>query len=222
MYPNLLGNSELIVYDLIGMLGYAFILVYFFLKRNRPTWGQALLLMVVHLVTYTFAGKLLAEVLPGRSTEFFGYIGLSGVATVLAAVALGVSPLGQLDRTVPLYLTLASVLKFSCFCAGCCHGYPWAYGLYNHQTRQTEFPTQLLEAMLYALLLVALMRYKGRPGRRYALFLTGYAGVRFAVQFVRADQPVFSLFHWVSAGFLLFGAVCLLLSYLLPTKETCP
>ena len=144
---------------------------------------------------------------------------LSAVATVLAATTMGESPLARLDATVPLYLTLASVLKLSCFCAGCCHGYPWAYGLLNHQTGHTEVPVQLIEAASYALLLWGLSRYRARSGRRFLWFLTGYAGVRFVVQFARADQPVFSGFHWLSAAFFAVGAVGLALTYWLPAKN---
>lgn len=219
MYPNLFGNPDVAVYDLIGVLGYGIILLFSLWKRKGLSWGKTLLLTAVHLVAYTFAGARLAVLLPGRSTEFFGYLTISALGVVLASVVLGLSPLRQLDRTVPLYLTLAAVLKLGCLCAGCCHGYPWAYGLYNHFTQQTEFPVQLAEAVLYAVLLWALRRYEGRPGRRYALFLTGYAGVRFFIQFARADVPVFSPFHWMSGAFCGLGVVLLGLTYLIPKNK---
>ena len=44
---------------------------------------------------------------------------------------------------------------------------------------------------------------------RFALFLTGYAGVRFAVQFFRADMAMFSPFHWMSAVFFGVGVILL-------------
>lgn len=219
MYPNLFGIPALRMYDLIGMLGYVIVIVFFLLKKNRSTWGKTLLLMAVHLVAYTFAGQRLAALLPGRATEFFGYLGIAGAATALAAVAFGENPLRQLDRTVPLHLILAAVLKLGCFCSGCCQGYPWVYGLFNHQTGQAEFPVQLLEGALYALLLWALWRYKGRPGQRFALMVMGYAAGRFLVQFARVDQPVFSGFHWLSGAFFALGAALLVLIYALPAKK---
>lgn len=211
MYPYLFNHSALQLYDIIGVLGYLVILLFFLIKRNRPGgWSPTLVLLLVHLVSFTFGGMRLGEAI-GRGTEFFGYVSVSALGTGLAAVSLRGRPLVWLDRTVPLYLTLASVLKLSCFCAGCCNGLPWAYGLYNYRTLHVEFPIQLVEMALYALLLCLLLRYRGRPGRRFALFLTGYAGVRFAVQFFRVDRPAFSAFHWMSAVFFGVGVLMLFL-----------
>ena len=218
MYPNLFGNPSLGMYDIIGVLGYLLILAYFLWKK---TWSPALdvetpkkgkvwltlLPLLVHLITYTFGGKQLGGVV-NRATEFFGYVAVSAVAMALAAATLGAKPLEWLDKTTPLYLLLASVLKLSCFCGGCCYGRVWVYGLYNYLHQQWEFPIQLVEAAVYGLLFVLLSRYQGRPGVRFALFLTGYAGVRFIVQFFRADMAVFSSFHWMSAVFFAIGVVC--------------
>lgn len=223
MYPLLLDNPALRMYDLLGLLGYALIIFFFLIKRNRlATWGQTLLLLAVHLMAYTFGGEWLGDFV-GRGTEFFGYVAVAALGTVLAVVAVGGQPLHWLDKTVPLYLTLASALKMSCFCSGCCNGYPWVYGLFNQQTGQREFPIQLAEAAVYGLLLWLLMRYQGSPGQRFALFLTGYAGARFAVQFFRVDMPLFSGFHWMSAvfcgvGVVLFAALTLAKPLSAPTK----
>lgn len=220
MYPNLFGNPALKMYDCIGVLGYFIILGFFLWKKAWPYCrGQRVLPLVVQLITYTFAGERFAMLLSGRSTEYFGYLLISAVGMVLAALAMGESPRRWLDHTVPLYLILASVLKTSCFCSGCCNGFAWAYGLYNHSTQRAEFPIQLVEAALYAVAAVWLMRYQGRPGRRFALGVTGYAALRFVVQFFRADQPMFSLFHWMSFGFFVLGVVALLLEIVWHKKQ---
>lgn len=230
MYPYLFGNQELEMYNIIGVLGYI-IPLFFFIYRK--TWSAdvppgekrrpsvVILPLAVHLIAYTFAGKLLGP-LVNRGTEFFGYVAVSALGVLLAAVTLGGRPWRWLDATVPLYLAVASVLKLCCFCAGCCRGLPWAWGLENHRTQQAEFPIQLVEAALYALLLWLLCRESGRPGRRFSLFLVGYAGVRFVVQFFRADVEVFTPFHWLSVGFFALGAVGLLLCWLVPEKSPAP
>ena len=225
MYPYLFGNQSLIMYDVIGILGYIVLFLFLFLNRSRyyadgslsgsdtkpARWLTFAVLAAVHLVTYTFAGMWIGGWL-GRATEFFGYVGVSAAGVVLAAVMMGFAPLKWLDRTVPLYLTLAATLKLSCFCAGCCYGLPWAHGLYNVRQDQTQFPIQLVEMAAYALLLWPLCRYRGRDGQRFALFVAGYAAIRFGVQFFRADRAVFSAFHWMSAVFAVIGvamwAVC--------------
>ncbi len=215
MYPDLFGNPALEMYNLIGALGYGLLLFFFLCRKTWPTdcgvgeKRRAVMVglpLLVHLVGYTFGGRLLAS-LVNRGSEFLGYVAVSALGMVLAAVALGARPLRWLDTTVPLYLSAAALLKLSCFCAGCCRGLPWAYGLYNHQTQQLEFPIQLMEAVLYGALCLLFCRYKGRPGQRFALFLTGYAAVRFAVQFFRVDRAVFTPFHWLSAVFFAVGGL---------------
>lgn len=218
MYPTLFGISALNMYDIIGVLGYAFIIGFYLFKKNRGTWWRGALLMLVQLVAYTFAGARMATLLVGRNTEFFGFLTVSALGVALAALSLGENPLHRLDSTVPLYLMLAAVLKFSCFCAGCCNGHPWIYGLYNQRHHQPEFPIQLVEAALYGLLLLALWRYQGRAGQRFWLCVLGYAGVRFAVQFFRADIPVFSPFHWMSLLFFGVGVLGWLVCRFLPVK----
>lgn len=220
MYPYLFGNQSLIMYDLIGIFGYIILFLFLFLNKSRfyadvslsapdtkpARWLTFTLLLVVHLVSYTFAGMRVAVWLD-RSTEFFGYVGISAVGVVLAAVMMGFSPLKWLDRTVPMYLMLAATLKTSCFCAGCCYGLPWECGLYNVRQDQVQFPIQLVEMAAYVVLFCLLRRYRGRDGQRFALFLAGYAAVRFVVQFFRADMAVFSAFHWMSAVFIAIGVV---------------
>lgn len=218
MYPYLFGIETLKMYDLIGVFGYVLVIGFFLSKKNRPltpieqekgalhAWLWVSLPLAVHLIAFTFGGERLGSYI-GRGTEFFGYLLISAVGMVLAAVTLGAPPLAWLDKTVPLYLSLAAMLKLSCFCAGCCYGVPWVHGLYNARLDQTQFPIQLVEAAVYAALFFLLRWYKRQSGQRFALFLVGYATVRFAVQFFRADVAVFTLFHWMSAMFAVVGVV---------------
>lgn len=231
MYPYLFGNQSLKMYDLIGICGYVILLTFFLTKKNRPltpvvgeesgktsAWLWVALPMAVHLVAFTLGGEKLGDYI-GRGTEFFGYVAVSAVGMALAAATLGAPPLTWLDRTVPLYLCLASVLKLSCFCGGCCYGLPWEHGLYNARCDEVQFPIQLAESAAYALLWPVLSRYRGRAGSRFALFLTAYAAIRFAVQFFRGDKPIFSPFHWMSAVFAVLGAVMWLVCRFIPEKE---
>lgn len=232
MYPYLFGIESLKMYDLIGIFGYAIVIAFFLNQKNRPltpigqeigksrAWLWVALPLAVHLVAFTFGGERLGSFI-GRGTEFYGYLTVSAIGMALAAVVLGAPPLKWLDKTVSLYLLLAAVLKLSCFCAGCCYGLPWAYGLYNARMDQIQFPIQLVEMAAYATLLFLLWRYRGRPGQRFALFVTGYAAVRFGVQFFRADRAAFSAFHWMSAVFAAIGVAMWLLCRWIPQKHEC-
>lgn len=218
MYPYLFGIETLMMYDVIGVCGYI-ILFYFFLQKKRRPLTPAgaedsvsrrrlwtLLPLAVHVVAFTLGGERMGYFV-SRATEFFGYVAVSSLGVALAALTLGAPPLRWLDRTVSLYLCLAAVLKLSCFCAGCCYGLPWEHGLFNIRQDETQVPIQLVEAVLYGVLFFLLRRYKGQAGQRFALFLTGYAAVRFGVQFFRADVAVFTPFHWMSAIFAAIGVV---------------
>ena len=223
MYPQLFGVPTLKMYDLIGVLGYVLIAVFFLCSKQRRDFfsggkGGVWVPLAVHGIAYTFGGVKLGGFI-GRGTEFFGYVAFSALAMVLAAVVAESHPLRWLDRTAPLYAALAAVLKLSCFCGGCCYGYPWANGLYNQFTKQQEVPIQLVEVGLYGALLLVLLRYRGRTGQRFALFLAGYAAVRFAVQFFRADVAVFTPFHWMSAAFVGVGVLLWVVCALVPTTD---
>lgn len=223
MYPYLFGVSSLPMYDLIGVLGYGVIAVFFLCSKRRRDFfgggrGGVWVPLAVHFVIYTFGGVKFGGYI-GRGTDFFGYVALSAVAMVLTAVVVQAHPLHWLDRTAPLYATLAALLKASCFCGGCCYGYPWAQGLYNQRTGQTEFPIQLVEMVAYGLLLVLLRRYSGRMGQRFALFLSVYGTVRFLVQFFRADVVVFTPFHWMSAVFVAVGILLWVVCALVPATD---
>ena len=230
MYPYLFGIETLKMYDLIGICGYIILFIYFLQKKRRPLtpvgaedspsrrWVWTVLPLAVHVVSFTLGGERLGDFI-GRGTEFFGYVAVSAVGMVLAAATLGAPPLRWLDRTVSLYLCLAAVLKLSCFCAGCCHGQPWEYGLYNIRQDETQVPIQLVEAALYGALFFLLRRYKGQAGQRFALFLTAYAAIRFVVQFFRADVAVFTPFHWMSAIFAAVGVAMWLLCRFAPERE---
>ena len=215
MYRELFGHPGWSMYNLIGVLGYGLVVLFFLCRSTWPAYNESgkrpvvwvVLPLFVHLIGYTFAGKLVGPLLD-RNTEFLGYVTVSSVGIALASGAVGVRPLRWLDDTTPLYLALASALKIGCFCSGCCNGLPWEYGLYNHLTEQREFPIQLVELMLYAALLWMILRCSVAPGRRFALFLVGYSLVRFVVQFFRADRDVFTSFHWISILFFGIGLVC--------------
>lgn len=198
------------MYDLIGLAGIVVLLIYFLYYRNQYIFSPSLerklsqwhfgLFLTVQLVAYLFGGIFMGEFF-NRAKEFFGYVTISAMGMVLTALCLGYHPMRWLDRTVPLYLTLASMLKLSCFCSGCCYGLPWEWGLYNIRRGEMQFPMQLAEMAAYIVLLWLLSAYRGKAGQRFALFLSSYAAVRFAAQFLRGDLPLFSPFHWMSAVF---------------------
>lgn len=187
-------------------------------KRCLAHWAkkEMLMLTALHTVMFTFGGNILGQWI-GRSTDFYGYVLLTALAVVLASVALGGDVRTRLDSLAATFFAMAAFLKLGCFCAGCCYGLPWAYGFYNENTQQHEFPIQLVEMAVYVLLFfVVRWRFRGRKGEGFAFFLVVYSSFRFIMQFFRGDEAVFSVFHWVSATVCLLGILYWLLIRYIP------
>lgn len=181
---------------------------YFWAKTEIGT------LVLVHIVTYTFAGELFGDLI-GRRTDFYGYVFGTNVAICVVCYILGLNVLQELDNLVPIYLAIASFLKIGCLCAGCCNGLEWEYGLYNHCTERYEFPIQLVEGVTYAIFLFFLKSYKKRVPTGYLapIFLILYSSFRFLIQFFRTDSAVFSLFHLISLLVLILGFINMFIVY---------
>lgn len=167
---------------------------------NDQFWAkkEILLLFFLHVVTFTFFGEMFGKLI-GRGTDFFGYVVGTNIAFCIACYFLGLNAFQELDNLVPIYLSIASLLKLSCFCAGCCNGREWEGGLYNHATARYEFPIQLVEGFVYLLLLLVFRLSKKRLPTGYTapLFLISFSAFRFFIQFFRTDEEVFSLFHFI-------------------------
>jgi len=129
------------------------------------------------------------------------------------------------------------VLRIGCFLAGCCWGkvsewpmaisFPagslaWeqhvALGMIGSDTARSlpVHPTQLYELVLVAGLLAVLVRIERlalRPGKLALFTLSGYSGLRFLLEFVRADSPVFfaglTLTQFLCAAFLVSAVFAL-------------
>jgi phosphatidylglycerol:prolipoprotein diacylglycerol transferase len=136
----------------------------------------------------------------GGLVFYGGFLGAT-----LACIAYG------LWKKMPMWLTTDIAVtgvalahgfgRIGCFAAGCCHGnycpYPW--GVHN----ETEFvapqfkgqplhPVQLYEAfalfVLAGVLARLLYKKKTPDGMVALLYLTGYAAIRFVMEFYRGDE----------------------------------
>ncbi len=101
------------------------------------------------------------------------------------------------DQCVP-YLALGhAVGRFGCFLNGCCYGRPttaWCGVRFPGQD-VSVLPTQLFETGGLLVLWLALRRLHRpeilrQPGRVCGVYLAGYAGLRFVLEFLRGDQPM--------------------------------
>ena len=117
-----------------------------------------------------------------------------------------------LDQFIP-FLALGHALgRIGCFLNGCCYGRPtgaWCGVLLpGHEHR--VLPTQLFEALGLLFLYITLRGLQRpavlkRPGRVFGAYLIGYAILRFFIEGLRGDQPIF----W--AGFTLQQVISMIL-----------
>ena len=118
------------------------------------------------------------------------------------------------DLLVPSLALAQAIGRIGCFFNGCCYGEPttWAWGVQFPHESFARHPTQLLEsAALF--LLAGLLFWRARrpmaPGTLVGWYLIGYGVWRFAVEFLRGDNPMWlgslTFSQVVSAPLVLIG-----------------
>lgn len=83
----------------------------------------------------------------------------------------------------------------ACIFTGCCHGYPFTYGIYNPVYEMRVFPVQLCEtgtSLLIASYLIVLAKEKGyiSDGKSYPLMMMLFGTARFVWEFFRNNTKV--------------------------------
>jgi phosphatidylglycerol:prolipoprotein diacylglycerol transferase len=121
--------------------------------------------------------------------------------------------------SVPLFHAFG---RIGCFCAGCCYGIPWEYGIASRAGTGAgevrRFPVQLLEAALELCIFLVLFRLRRShraDGRLLRLYFLMYGAVRFADEFLRGDviRGFFlglSTSQWISAAAVAAAAAAIL------------
>jgi phosphatidylglycerol:prolipoprotein diacylglycerol transferase len=103
-----------------------------------------------------------------------------------------------LDHVIPFGVLGHAIGRIGCFLNGCCYGKPtdaWCGVLFPQQPVPV-LPTQLFEAGGLAVLFGVLLRLKrlpavsNRPGRLLGIYLLSYAALRYAIEYLRGDQPL--------------------------------
>ena len=112
--------------------------------------------------------------------------------------------------------------RMGCFLNGCCYGrpteLPWGVDFPTLAGHAHVHPTQLYEAIgslaLWALLYWVARPHKRRHGDVFAWFLIGYGVLRFALEFLRADErgalAGLSTSQWIGIPLIVWGVFWLL------------
>ena len=172
-----------------------------------------------------------------------GQASMGGLAGMLPALYLFFHlsgrvayPLGAMDVTTPPLSLYQGLARLGCFAAGCCHGtpslnLPWAVTFTDPRAACPYLGTPLHPAQIYLsvgslALSAALVGLALRPavlrGWLLAVYLIGYGGLRFSVEFVRGDHRPFlgllSLNQWICLGFLVSGLLLAFVRYRNPPR----
>lgn len=125
----------------------------------------------------------------GRS--FFGAIFLAPLLMLPVGLAFHV-PFGTLmDLCAPAECAMLAIMKVDCILQECCGGKV----LFTTEAgKEIRFPSQIVEAVLVAAIMLILMRLeknKNNRGKIYPFYLILYGGTRFIVNWFRANNSSF-------------------------------
>jgi phosphatidylglycerol:prolipoprotein diacylglycerol transferase len=132
----------------------------------------------------------------GGLVWYGGFLGAVACAALTARLR-GLPILPWADLFAPVIPLAHAVGRVGCYLNGCCFG-------------KAGLPVQLYEAGLLvalSLFLIAIFFRRTKNGEVFGYYLAGYGQLRFALEFLRGDQPVWfvlTLAQWISL--LLIGA----------------
>ncbi|MBQ3135944.1 MAG: MFS transporter [Clostridia bacterium] len=153
----------------------------------------------------------------GTGANYFGTLFISPIMVSLFALLFGRDVFRLMDLVTIVYPFKLIFVKLACFCGGCCRGFACSFGLYNYSSEQTEFPVQLVEMALAAVIFVFLLFYrkKAKEGTMFPIYIIIYSATRFFSEFLRCEENVFFIlkkYHilcliGIAVGFFLLFAV---------------
>lgn len=148
--------------------------------------------------------------------NYFGLLFFIPIILTIFCYIIWINPLKQIDLITPAFPLALIFVKIGCFCSGCCHGFDWENGLYNYVTRRTQFPIQLLEALIALLIFIFLLfwRKRAKTGTMFPTYIIVYSGIRFFSEFLSGKVNIlwiFKRYHIICFIGLIVGVVELLL-----------
>ena len=116
------------------------------------------------------------------------------------------------DYLAPVVCVQHGVSHFGCMFGGCCYGYPWSHGIYNHEFHSYLFPIQPIEALVaVAIVLFTWLREKKSgfrvTGEHYPLMLILFGYSRFLLEFARDNDKLFLGISNLAIHALIMGIV---------------
>lgn len=147
-----------------------------------------------------------------NGVSFFGSCFCLPLGVYLICKKKKISFEAYLDYCTPSLIVMLAILRFACWCNGCCGGITYSTGAYT----TAVVPTQIIECIgdlvILLVILIVEWHYSGK-GVSYPYFLVLYGILRFFLEFVR-DTPKdwlylshgqwFSLVSVAAGGYFLY------------------
>lgn len=199
------------LYDSFFVLG--FIAVFFFYLWRGKFFGVSPIKSVLLVAIVYPAVVLWMLALYWIETGTFGGNNIVRVFVYMPLFAIPAAKLLKLtwkqacDMLAPATCVVHAVSHWGCVFAGCCHGYPSSWGLYSPQTRMICFPSQPLEALTAAFIVVFLLWRERKNGHRVdglsmPIMLMLFGITRFFWEFFRDNTKI-----WLGCSSLAFHAL---------------
>lgn len=165
----------------------------------------------------------LYQILSGGFVFYGGFLG-AALGFYIYCQQYHIDVIKMLDFFAPVIPIIHGIGRIGCFFAGCCYGISYngpLHVLFQHSPAAPNgiplFPIQLVESICnlsVGILLLLYAKPERRPGKMIGLYITSYAALRFALEFLRGDTArgsflSLSTSQWISllllpAGILLF------------------
>ena len=213
------------VYYIFHVLGFLCVLlfnIYYGKKYQIKPWKSIVTTLIVYSITYVWIYILSwAESgfkAFGGNNIVRGYIYIPLIAFPVAKL-LKIKWKNMCDFIAPCVCISQGISHFGCIFAGCCEGYPCAFGIYNPYVKDVLFPIQIFESLtgLTIVMLVFYRAYKQQfkvDGLSYPFMLILYGFTRFFWEFGRNNEKILwgcsSLaFHALFMG--ICGVICVII-----------
>lgn len=117
------------------------------------------------------------------------------VAVWLVGKLMKVDWMRGCDFVAPCVPMIQAVSHWGCIFAGCCHGYPCSWGIFNPMLEERVFPCPPLEALVALAIVIIVYRYEKKKnyvpdGLAYPLMLMMFGYSRFFLEFLRDNQKI--------------------------------
>ena len=187
------------LFHVLGFLGVTFFAIIYSKKFNLAFWRVGLCVVCTYIVGYAF---MYFQCWVESGFRVFGGNNIVRTFIWIPLLAWPFAKLFKIDwklSTViiaPMLCIIHGISHFGCIFAGCCYGYPWEYGIYNHVFDTNLFPIQIIEALVAIAIVIMTIVWThnhnyDRNCKAYPLMLILFGSTRFILEFFRDNTKLF-------------------------------